>query len=253
LTSIRYFIELSYRGTRYAGFQIQLNAHTVQAEVERALGVLLREEVKCTGSSRTDAGVHARQNYFHFNVAQEIPPGTPYRLNAILPPDIAVRGLWRMEEDDHCRFDALSRSYRYIIYARKDPFLEGRGWFLPFPLDGDVLKACAAIIPDYEDFSSFAKRNSQAKTHICRMLASEWKEYSWGWEYHVEANRFLRGMVRGLVGTMVQAGRGKLTTEGFGKILEARDNQQADFTAPGKGLFLECVRFPEGYFGASLE
>jgi tRNA pseudouridine38-40 synthase len=253
LTSFRYFLELSYLGTRYAGFQIQENAHTVQAEVERALTVLLREEVRCTGSSRTDAGVHAFQNYFHFNVSQEVPSGTPYRLNAILPPDIAVLGLWGVGDGAHCRFDAISRSYRYVIYRRKDPFLDGRGWFLPYPLDGDALQACAAMIPAYEDFSAFAKRNSQAKTHICRILHSTWEEHPWGWAYRVEANRFLRGMVRGLVGTMVQAGRGKLDMDGFRSILEKRDNQLADFTAPGKGLFLERVRFPEGYFGTSLE
>lgn len=253
MDAIRYFIELSYIGTRYAGFQVQDNAPTIQSEVEKALRVLLREDVRCTGSSRTDAGVHAYQNYFHFDLEREIPPGTPYRLNAILPPDISVQGLWRMGEGAHCRFDALSRSYKYVIYRRKDPFLQDRGWFLPYPLDGDMLQACASVIAQYQDFSAFAKRNSQAKTHICRIHRSFWEEKEGCWVYYVESNRFLRGMVRGLVGTMVQAARGRMDTEGFRSIIESGDQQQADFTAPGKGLYLEHVRFPAGYFGPVLE
>ena len=197
---MRYFLELTYKGTRYSGFQVQANAHTVQSEVERALNVLYREEIRCTGSSRTDAGVHALQNFFHFDTEQEIPAVHVYKLNAILPKDIAVRSVRSMPADAHCRFDAISRSYRYRIYTRKDPFLDDRAWFYPFPLDAGVLNETAALVLGVHDFGAFAKRNSQVKTYRCEVMESRWEALEHGWVYHVRANRFLRGMVRGLVG-----------------------------------------------------
>jgi tRNA pseudouridine38-40 synthase len=245
---MRYFLELSYKGTNYAGFQVQANAATVQAEVERALATLYRREIGCTGSSRTDAGVHAHQNYFHFDYEGDIPEGHVYKLNAILPRDIAVRSVRGMHADAHCRFDAVSRRYTYMMYSRKDPFQDDRGWFYPYPLDGRVLAETAALVAGHGDFTAFAKRNSQVKTHQCRILESRWEEVPHGWAYRVRANRFLRGMVRGLVGTMVQAARGRMDAEGFRKVLLGSDNQAADFSAPGHGLFLEEVAFPDGYF-----
>lgn len=244
----RYFLELSYKGTRYSGFQVQENANTVQAEIEKALAVLLREKVSCTGSSRTDAGVHGMQNYFHFDFAGDVPAGTVYRLNAILPVDIAVKLLWKMWPDAHCRFDAIARRYQYILYDRKDPFLEDRGWFYPYPLDQVILNDVARQVCQTVDFTSFAKRNSQVKTFDCRILESEWERTATGWVYRVEANRFLRGMVRGLVGTMLQAGRGNLSMEQFKAVIDGQNNQEADFSAPGKGLYLVEVIYPTGYF-----
>lgn len=244
---MRYFLELAYKGTRYAGFQVQANAHTVQAEVERALRVLYREEIGCTGSSRTDAGVHAQQNFFHFDTEQEIPPGHVYKLNAILPPDIAIRSVRSMHADAHCRFDAISRSYRYQVYTRKDPFLDDRAWFYPFPLDEGVLRETAALVLGQTEFGAFAKRNSQVNNYRCRVMESRWESVAHGWVYHVRANRFLRGMVRGLVGTMVRAARGG-GVEGFREVMASGDNQRADFTAPGHGLMLVEVGYAEGYF-----
>jgi tRNA pseudouridine38-40 synthase len=245
----RYFLELSYKGTRYSGFQVQQNAPTVQAEVERALRTLYRTGIGCTGSSRTDAGVHAHQNFFHFDYDGAIPEQHVYKLNAILPPDIAVRSVRQVRPDAHCRFDAVSRSYQYHIYTRKDPFFDDRAWFFPYPLDGTVLAETAALVAGHEEFMAFAKRNSQVKTHRCLVQESSWESVPYGWVYKVKANRFLRGMVRGLVSTMVLAARGRMDIDGFRRILTGTDNQEADFSAPGKGLFLVEVAYPEGYFG----
>jgi tRNA pseudouridine38-40 synthase len=244
----RFFLELSYKGTRYSGFQVQENANTIQSEIEKALTVLLREKVTCTGSSRTDAGVHGLQNYFHFDFDGLIPAGTMYRLNAILPADIAVQSLRLMGAAAHCRFDAVARRYQYVLYERKDPFLEDRAWFYPYPLDQALLDEAARQVKQTLDFTSFAKRNSQVKTFDCRIMESAWERTAAGWIYRVQANRFLRGMVRGLVGTMLQAGRGNLSLEEFKAVIEGKNNQEADFSAPGKGLYLVEVIYPAGYF-----
>ncbi|MCE2835069.1 MAG: tRNA pseudouridine(38-40) synthase TruA [Chitinophagaceae bacterium] len=244
----RYFLEVGYMGTRFSGFQVQDNATTVQGEVEKALATLLRTQVVLTGSSRTDAGVHAIGNYFHFDVPSALPDKLPYRLNAILPADISVTSLRRVHDQAHCRFDAISRHYRYVVYQRKNPFMNDRGWFLPYPLDADILLEAADILLQTSDFTSFAKRNAQVHTHQCTLYESRWYPTPEGWNYEVRGNRFLRGMVRGLVGTMLQAGRGRIGMSEFKAIIEAKDNTLADFTPPGKGLFLCEVRFPDRYF-----
>ena len=244
----RFFLELTYKGTRYSGFQVQDNANTVQSEIEKALAVLFREPFTCTGSSRTDAGVHSMQNYFHFDYTGDIPAGTVYRLNAILPADIAVRSICEVAAGAHCRFDAIARRYQYVLYGQKDPFLEDRAWFYPYPLDKGVLEEVAGIVLETVDFTSFAKRNSQVNNHRCEIRESRWERTETGWIYIVEGNRFLRGMVRGLVGTMLQAGRGNITVARFRDIIAAGDNQQADFAAPARGLFLVEVIYPVDYF-----
>jgi tRNA pseudouridine38-40 synthase len=248
----RYFLELTYKGTRYSGFQVQDNANTVQSEVEKALSILFRDKITCTGSSRTDAGVHCLQNYFHFDYAGDVQAGTIYRLNAILPSDIAIRSLCEVSSDAHCRFDAIARRYQYVLYERKDPFIEDRAWFYPYPLDKGVLESVAEMVLETVDFTSFAKRNSQVNNHRCLIRESRWQQTETGWEYIVEGNRFLRGMVRGLVGTMLQAGRGNITAARFREIIAAGDNQQADFSAPARGLFLVEVIYPVDYFNTEL-
>lgn len=240
----RYFLEMRYMGTRYSGFQIQDNAITIQSETEKALQVLLRQAVILTGSSRTDTGVHALQNYFHFDVEQELASSFVYNINALLPSDIAVRTLTKVKDDAHCRFHATSRSYAYHLYKEKNPMKADRAWFYPFALDVDRLQRAADIIKEYDDFTSFSKRNTQVKTYNCRILHSEWERTNDGLIYRVEANRFLRGMVRGLVGTMLQMGRGKLNEQDFRDIIIAQDCTRADFTTPAHGLFLEKVHFP---------
>jgi tRNA pseudouridine38-40 synthase len=209
----RYFLEVAYLGTRYAGSQVQANAVTVQYELEKALEIFLRSPVILTGSSRTDAGVHAHQNYFHFDWEGEFTAKSTYNINAILPADIAVNGLFAVKPGAHCRFDAIGREYEYIIYRRKDPFLEGRALFYPYTIDRDALDRAAAVLGEYSDFTSFSKRNTQSKTFECQVQESSWISRGDTLVFRVKANRFLRGMVRGLVGTMLQAGRGKITVQ----------------------------------------
>jgi tRNA pseudouridine38-40 synthase len=241
----RYFLELAYKGTVYSGFQVQENARTVQSELEAALQVFFRESFVLTGSSRTDAGVHALQNYFHFDTDIVIQPRNVYNLNAILPPDISVKGIYPVPDEAHCRFDALAREYCYNIYSEKDPFLDDRAWLYPYPLDVDLLNQAAQVLQQYEDFTSFSKRNTQVNNFRCRILESEWFVEEEKLVYRVKANRFLRGMVRGLVGTMLRVGRGQTGVEGFRAVIEAKDCSKADFSTPARGLFLKRVYYPE--------
>lgn len=240
----RYFLEVAYKGTQYSGFQIQDNATSIQQEVEKALGVFFRTPFSLTGSSRTDGGVHALQNYFHFDYEGVINKRNLYNINAILPADIVLKDAFPVAPDAHCRFDALSREYRYYVYRRKDPFLEDRAFFYPYTLDREKMDAAAALIPTYQDFTAFSKRSTQVKTFLCSIQESTWYQEQDCLVYRVKANRFLRGMVRGLVGTMLQVGRGRISVPGFESIIQGRDNQQADFSVPGHGLFLFRVYFP---------
>ena len=244
----RYFLEVAYKGTGYSGFQIQDNASSIQQEVEKALEVFYRQPLSLTGSSRTDGGVHALQNFFHFDYQGIIEERALYNINAILPPDIVLKAVRPVASDAHCRYDALSREYRYYLYRKKDPFLADRAWFYPYTLDLDKLQMAAALLLEYQDFTSFSKRSTQVKTFLCTIQESGWKEAETGLVYQVKANRFLRGMVRGLVGTMLQVGRGKLSVDDFADVIRRKDNQLADFSAPGHGLFLYQVHFPVSIF-----
>lgn len=246
---MRYFLEVAYLGSRYAGSQVQANAVTVQSELEKAWETYLRKPITLTGSSRTDTGVHAIQNFFHFDWEGEISHKSIYNINAMLPHDITVNGLYAVGPEDHCRFDAIGREYEYVIYRRKNPFLEGRAYFYPYSVDREALDRAAAAVMEYRDFTSFSKRNTQSKTFECRVVESGWIDRDETLVYRVRGNRFLRGMVRGLVGTMLQAGRGKITTLEFRDIIEARDCTKADFSVPGHGLYLMRVEYPEKYFG----
>jgi len=238
----RYFIEVSYKGANYSGFQIQQNANSIQAEVEKALKIFYKEEYKLTGSSRTDAGVNALQNYFHFDSLAIVEDGS-YHINAIIPQDIVVKRIFQVQPESHSRFDAISREYIYNIYQHKDPFLADRAYFYPYTLNIELLQQAAAEIVKHSDFTSFSKRNTQAKTTICCITASYWKQEGGMISYHVTSNRFLRGMVRGLVGTMLQVGKGKITLAQFIDIIEAKDCTKADFAVPPQGLFLKKVNF----------
>lgn len=262
----RYFLELSYKGTNYSGFQSQKNTDkTIQAEVEKAMNILLSSSsplsgegqgVRLTASSRTDAGVHALQNFFHFDSISPLhlwrgvggEAQFVYKMNAILPDDIVLKRLIPVKDGAHSRFDAISREYKYYIYRHKDPFLKDRAFYFPYKLDIDKLNQAAAIIKEYNDFTSFSKRNTQVKTFICQVTESEWI-----WEndclvYHVKANRFLRGMVRALTATMLKIGRGKISLEDFHIIIRAKDCTKASFSVPSHGLFLIGVKYPADYF-----
>lgn len=239
----RYFLELSYKGTAYSGFQSQHNANTIQAEVEKAFLVLQKQPVVLTGSSRTDAGVHAFQNFFHFDYDGEIHPHFTYKFNAILPPDIVLKNINRVADDAHCRFDAVSREYRYFIYREKNPFYSDRAFYFPYKLDIEKMEEAAALLKEYDDFTSFSKRNTQVKTFRCILLKSEWETEGDQLVYTVKGNRFLRGMVRALTATMLRVGRGKISLDEFCSIIEARDCTKASFAVPAHGLFLMKVEY----------
>jgi tRNA pseudouridine38-40 synthase len=254
----RYFIELTYKGTAYSGFQSQHNANTVQSEIEKAINILAPEGgIELTGSSRTDAGVHALQNYFHFDTERNVEEWRDikdtkhflYKMNAILPGDIVVKKLQRVKDEAHCRFDAVSRKYSYYIVQHKDPFLRDRAFYFPYRLEMEKMKAAAAVLMEYEDFTSFSKRNTQVKSFLCRISTSEWNREGECLVYQVKANRFLRGMVRALTATMLQVGRGKMTVEEFRKVIELKDCTKASFAVPAQGLFLQEVEYRPGYFG----
>lgn len=243
----RYFIDISYKGTAYAGFQIQQNANTIQAEMEKALLVFTRHPLELTGSSRTDAGVHARQNFFHFDAPASLPVDwsqAAYHLNAILPADIAVNQIRKVAADAHCRFDATARTYEYTLYNHKDPFLDDRAYFYPYALDLTLLNQAAALLQQTQHFETFAKRNTQVHTYQCSLSESQWeKRGKHQLVYRVRGNRFLRGMVRGLVGTMLRVGTQKIQLAEFEAIIAANDPTQADFSMPARGLTLVEVSF----------
>jgi len=245
---MRYFLEVSYRGSHYSGFQSQKNANTIQTELEKAFKVLLKEEIQLTGSSRTDAGVHALQNYFHFDTKSELSSQLLYNLNAILPGDIAARNLHKVKDEAHCRFDATAREYKYYIYQKKNPFLEDNAYYYPYTMDLELMQKAATIIKEYSDFTSFSKRNTQVKSFTCDVQESHWTIEGECFVYHVKANRFLRGMVRALVATMLKVGRNKTNLDNFRTIIESQDCTLADFSAPPNGLFLVRITFPNNYF-----
>jgi tRNA pseudouridine38-40 synthase len=243
----RYFIEVSYKGTAYSGLQIQANAGSIQEEIEKAFKVFFRKEVMMTGASRTDSGVHARQNYFHFDFFEPVHSDMVYRLNAILPGDICIRGIFEVPEGAHCRFDAESREYGYYIYSKKDPFQADRAYFYPYPLDWGLLEQVAGRLKTFNDFTSFSKRNTQVSHHRCSIMDSCWEQREGGFCYRIRANRFLRGMVRGLTGTMLLVGRGQLTVPEFEDILDGKDPSRVNFNVPARGLYLERVQYPERF------
>lgn len=240
----RYFLEVFYKGNGYSGFQSQHNANTIQAELEKAFKILQKEPIIMTGSSRTDAGVHALQNFLHFDYNETIHAHFAYKMNAILPKDIVVKKLISVKPDAHCRFDAISREYKYYIYNAKNPFLVDKAFYFPYKLDIDKLKHAAAIVKGYVDFTSFSKRNTQVKTFICQLETSEWKFENDCLVYNVKANRFLRGMVRALVATMLQVARGKISLKEFQSMIDAKDCTKVSFAVPPHGLFLVNVHYP---------
>lgn len=239
----RYFLEVSYKGTNYSGFQTQKNANSVQDEVEKAFLILQKEDVLLTGSSRTDAGVHALQNYFHFDFEGMINPQFVYKINAILPADIVVKRIIPVLPEAHCRFDAISREYKYFIYRRKNPFLSDRAFYFPYKLDLEQLQEAADIIKRYQDFTSFSKRNTQVKTFTCEIKESNWVYENDCLVYNVKGNRFLRGMVRALTATMLKVGRGSISFQELTRIIEVKDCTQASFAVPPHGLFLTSVEY----------
>jgi tRNA pseudouridine38-40 synthase len=241
----RYFIELSYRGTRYSGFQVQENADTIQSEVEKAFAVLHRRSAKLTGSSRTDAGVHALQNYFHFD-DEGIHPAFIYKMNAILPQDIVIKAVHSMHPEAHSRFDAISREYEYRVVRGKNPFLRGLAFHYPYKIDMDRMNEAAELVKEHTNFFAFSKTNTQVKSFECRVEVSRWIVDDELMVYNIKGNRFLRGMVRLLTASLLKVGRGKWTVEEFAGLFSGEG--KCGYSVPADGLFLKAVEYPAGYF-----
>ena len=242
----RYFIEVSYKGTAYSGFQVQENAITIQSEVEKAFAMLHRHPAQLTGSSRTDAGVHALQNYFHFDYESQLHPQAVYKLNAILPPDIVVRNIHQMPQKAHSRFDAISREYVYKIHTFKSPFLDHASFYYPYKLNIELLQEGAAYFLTQQNFFAFSKTNTQVKNFQCKILKSQWLIEEEGLTYSIEGNRFLRGMVRLLTATLLKLGREKITFEEFESLFQ--EERKCGLSLPSHGLYLNRVFYPVDYF-----
>ena len=247
----RFFIEVGYNGTDLCGFQIQDGQETVQSVVSAALQTVIKEPIALTGSSRTDAGVHAKQNFFHFDTEQTITPKHIYSLNAILPPTVVIHHIYAVAPQAHARFDALSRTYTYTVTTKKDPFLIDKAWHFPFPVLLETLQAMALELINHQDFEAFSKKNAGNKTNICAIEISSWQTISPSiFTYTVKSNRFLRGMVRGLVGTMLRIARQSPSkveaVEAFKSVILSKDPSLCDFSTPAKGLVLEKVAYPNG-------
>jgi tRNA pseudouridine38-40 synthase len=241
----RYFLELCYDGARFGGFQIQNNVDTIQGAVQAAMKTLYREDIELTGASRTDAGVHALQNFFHFDTDIAITQKQVYNLNAILPNTIVIKAIYEVPPTAHCRFDATTRSYIYKLHTQKDPFLEGRSWYYPFPIDFSLLNQATQTLLNFTHYESFSKKNTSVNTFECSVSKALWQVEGTNLYFHIDSNRFLRGMIRGLVGTLLQVGRGQITVEEWMDIVASNNEQRVDFSTPAYGLYLSAIQYPD--------
>ncbi len=252
---MRYFLELSYDGAAYCGWQRQPAQPTVQRTLENGLSTLLRRPVEVTGAGRTDTGVNASYYVAHLDLPEAIADPTQLRrkLNFLLPPDIAVHSILPVSGEAHARFSAREREYRYFIEPRKNPFTRGGSWQYYVPLSVDRMNEAAARLLEFDDFTSFAKLNSNNKTNICRILRADWQvEPSGTLRFTIRADRFLRNMVRAIVGTLVDVGRGRYTPDDFAGIVAARDLSRSSGGAPAQGLFLCDIRYPDDLFRRTI-
>ena len=245
----RYFIELAYDGTAYHGWQVQPNAVTVQEVLDKALATVLRKPVETTGCGRTDTGVHATQFFAHFDcqvlgIEHQALEKIVRSLNAVLPDDIGVKRVFPIHEEAHARFDATQRSYEYHIHFEKDPFRLNRSWELRDKPDIALMNAAARIMMEYTDFSCFSKSNTQTFTNNCKISRAEWMEHERGIIFHISADRFLRNMVRAVVGTLVEIGRQEMPPESIRQIIESKNRSNAGTSVPACGLYLTEVKYP---------
>ncbi|MEE4198330.1 MAG: tRNA pseudouridine(38-40) synthase TruA [Bacteroidales bacterium] len=244
----RYFVQLSYKGTNYHGWQVQPNALTVQEVLTKAFSTILREDISLIGAGRTDTGVHARFFVAHFNSnQQELDKDLKliFKLNSFLPRDIAIFRIVKVNPEAHARFDAMERTYRYYIHQRKDVFLNNFSWYLPVDLNVEMMNKAARILLQYEDFTSFSKVKTDVKTNICKIQEAKWSKDDYRLIFTIRADRFLRNMVRAIVGTLVDVGKENITLEDFKKIIENRNRAEAGTSVAAHGLFLEDIRYPQ--------
>ena len=239
---MRYFIELSYKGTNYHGWQIQPDASSVQEEITKALATILQEKILLVGAGRTDAGVHASQMFAHVDTVKKLTDDYVHKLNAILPNDIVIKSIKEVSDETHARFDAVSRTYEYKILLGRDPFLLETTWQLHQKnLQIEKMNEAANLLFKYEDFESFSKVKTDVNTFNCTIMKAVWTLEDKHLIFHIKANRFLRNMVRAIVGTLIEVGLGKKTVEDFRKIIESKKRSEAGLSVPAKGLFLTKV------------
>ncbi len=243
---MRYFLELSYNGTNYHGWQIQPNAISVQEKINEGLSKLLKFPINVMGAGRTDAGVHALQMYAHFDIETEVETVVILdKLNSFLPDDIVIHSIFRVDDKAHTRFNAISRSYEYRIYLGRNPFLLETTWQLyRYKLDIDKMNETAKLLLNYTDFKCFSKR-TDVKTYNCDITLAKWELKDNMLVFHITADRFLRNMVRAIVGTLISIGHGKITIKDFIKIIESRNRSEAGISVPAKGLFLTRIEYPQ--------
>ena len=243
---MRYFLDVAYNGTHYHGWQVQQNAHTVQAELEGALSKLLRTTIGIIGSGRTDTGVHAEQQLVHLDWEGELDTEQlHFRLNALLPPDIAVKRIFPVHPKVHARFSALFRSYEYRISRQKNPFLQKLTYVNVRPLDVELMNKAADLLLQWEDFECFSKVHTEVKHFRCTIKEARWVEEGDLLVFYIRANRFLRNMVRAIVGTLLEVGQHRMSVAEFQQVLESRDRSMAGRSAPAQGLFLTKVTYPD--------
>ncbi len=243
---MRYFMQLSYRGAPFHGWQSQPGEVTVQSVLEDALSMILRRPMKITGAGRTDAGVNARMMVAHFDAGAPLsdPDGLVRKLNAVVGKDIAVQKIWEVAPDSHARFDAVSRTYHYYAVTEKTPFFYPLSWKAPATLDFEAMNRAAEILLETSDFTSFSKLHTDVKTNICRVSYARWERLGdHEWVFVITADRFLRNMVRAVVGTLVEVGRGKMSIERFREVIDRRDRCAAGTSMPGEALFLWEVKY----------
>lgn len=243
---MRYFMQLSYRGAPFHGWQSQPGEVTVQSVLEDALSMILRRPMKITGAGRTDAGVNARMMVAHFDAEPSLsdPDGLVRKLNAVVGKDIAVHKIWEVAPDSHARFDAVSRTYHYYAVTEKTPFFYPLSWKAPATLDFEAMNRAAEILLETSDFTSFSKLHTDVKTNICRVTYARWERLGdHEWVFVITADRFLRNMVRAVVGTLVEVGRGKMSIERFREVIDRRDRCAAGTSMPGEALFLWEVKY----------
>lgn len=242
---MRYFIEFAYNGKNYCGWQYQPHSPSVQETLNKALSILLRKEIDVVGAGRTDTGVHARQMFAHFDHEEVIDSDTlTQKLNSFLPKDIVIYRFIPLHNEAHARFDAVRRTYEYHIHSFKDAFDHEESWYHFHPLNVDKMNEAAKVLFNYTDFKCFSKTHTDVKTFNCKVMQAEWKQDGTKLVFTVSADRFLRNMVRAIVGTLVNVGLGKISIDEFRAIIESRDRNLAGFSVPAHGLYLTKVIYP---------
>ena len=243
---MRYFIELAYNGGNYHGWQNQPNAITVQSKLELALSTLLSDDIAIVGAGRTDTGVHAKHMVAHFDTVVKFKTSDLiYKLNSFLPNDIAIFDVYGVKPEVHARFDAVARTYHYHISTYKNPFLSGLAHEFYLPLDVELMNEASNVLLNYNDFQCFSKTHTDVKTYYCKIIKATWTEENHQLIFEITADRFLRNMVRAIVGTMINIGQGKITIAQLHDIINSKDRTKAGFSAPACGLYLTKVTYPE--------